>query len=262
MITETPEKSQRKKRDAAYYREYRRRKKSSAGNTMPFSLLPNEKFPHSRGSRTDSKNGILLLFVVIMTSLLIYLSAPFYMQGHSKPMAYLLASLVELSLLFLLSIKPMSWGDRCFKSFLIFAMSSYALVPIVMTPVKETKTKLAKEKNLIEAQAIQIQSLQSEITSRKEKVQLLRERGQISRAQLELQTLATLEGELRNIATSMKPVVLETELEHKFSYFVALQRVLLLLCNLFFVHQMAVQSKSRLRKHRKLVPLFKSIYAT
>lgn len=235
MIAGSAKKHQRKKRDAAYYREYRRRKKMGAENVLPFPVAPN--FPNSVVQKTNYKVLFLTVFAAFLTGILIYLSAPFYMNGHSKPMAYLLASLVEISLLFLLSMQTTGHFDKLAKYFLIGSLSLYALVPIALNPVNLAKVKMAIAQREDETKELKIKSIQAEIQTRTDKAALLKERGRVTLAQSEFQKVAELQSELRNTATTIEPVVI-TGSELESSYALGLQRLLLMLCNLYFVHSL------------------------
>lgn len=237
MITERAEKRQRKKRDAVYYREYRRRKKYGAGNILPFPIQE-KPAPNTKSDlKANYKTIIGFLFVVLLTGILIHLSAPFYMQGHSKPMAYLMAALIELSLLFLLTMQTSGYFEKLAKYFLIISLSAYALVPIALNPVKETQVKIAEAQNQTENQSLKIRSIQSEISTHKQKAEILQQRGRVTLAQLELQKIAELQSELRNTINPVQTTV-NSEIEIRSAYAIAIQRLLLMLCNLFFVHQL------------------------
>ena len=235
MVTEIAAKRQRKKRNAAYYREYRRRKKSVSENVLPFSMA--HKFENAIVQKVNYRISFLTTFVIILTGILIHLSAPFYFNGHSKPMAYLMASLVEVSLLFLFTMQTSEGFDRVAKYFLIGSLSLYALVPIVLNPVNLEKIKMAVVQSEIETKEIKIKSIHAEIQTRAQKSLLLQERGRLTLAQSELQKIADLQSELRNTVTASEPVAI-TGSELESSYALGLQRLLLMLCNLYFVHSL------------------------
>jgi hypothetical protein len=253
MITETTDKRQRKKRDAAYYREYRRRKKiGDSGNILQFPAVTTQNPPgtfsvaapaqqpkwREENSRIlNSKNIMVTIFVILLTGMLVYLSAPFYMQGHSKPIAYLMAALIELSLLFLLTIQTSGNLEKLAKYFLLVSLSAYALVPIALNPIKETRNKITEAQNQTEIQLLKVKSIQSEISTRKQKSEILQQRGRVTLAQLELQKIAELQSELRNTINQAQPTV-NSEIEIRSAYAFAIQRLLLMLCNLFFVHHL------------------------
>lgn len=253
MITETTDKRQRKKRDAAYYREYRRRKKKGdSGNILQFPAVTTQKPPgtfsvaapaqltklREENSRIlISKNIMVTIFVILLTGVLVYLSAPFYMQGHSKPMAYIMAALIELSLLFLLTMQTSGNFEKLAKYFLLVSLSAYALVPIALNPVNETQTKITEAQNQTEIQLLKVKSIQSEISTRKQKSEFLQQRGRVTLAQLELQKITELEEWLRNAITQAQTTI-NSEIEIRLAYAIAIQRLLLMLCNLFFVHQL------------------------
>lgn len=158
--------SNSKKRSAAYYREYRRRRKENLAPVIPLPGLADGNksvrantlntgritymgMPGSEAgsrsweySRNRLANLFLLFFVVVMTGLLVHLSAPFYMKTHQSPlMAYTLAAVVELSLLFLVTLKVNGVWEKLAKPFLIVALSAYALLPIALNPIFEAQNE-------------------------------------------------------------------------------------------------------------------------
>jgi hypothetical protein len=256
MMTKNSPKSQRKKRDPSYYREYRRRKKYGTQNILPFRMESQGegvlKTPSNGGKMwsliSHTKRNIIPIlvfaFIFSLTGILIHLSALFYMKNHSLPMAYLMASLVELSLLFLLTVQTTGRFDHLARYLLIIALSVYALVPIALNPVHAAKLKV--ESGVIEnkIQSLKLTSIQSEIATRKEKATLLQERGRLTLAQLELQKIAELEEGLRNTATTLKQPSDNLRQDLQSSYAIAIQRFLLMLCNLFFVHHVMTSRRN------------------
>ena len=86
-------------------------------------------------------------------------------------------------------------------------------------------------------------SLQNEIAVRKEKVALLQKRGRISAAQSEMQQVVNLEIELRNTVLNEKPSANITNEELQSVYGIAIQRVILVLLNIFLVHNLVASWK-------------------
>jgi hypothetical protein len=155
-------------------------------------------------------------------------------------MAYTLASVVEISLLFLVTLKVNGFWEKLAKQFLIVALSAYALLPIALNPIFEAQKGARVAQSQMQQSKQKTESLRSEIQSRNTKVQILIERGRITSAQSELYQIAQLESELRNTVASVQPVA-ESAVELHSSYLIALQRLLLMLCNLFMTHQLAIR---------------------
>jgi hypothetical protein len=201
-------------------------------------------------SRNRLANLFLLFFVVVMTGLLVHLSAPFYMKSHpSLFMAYTLAAVVELSLLFLVTLKVNGFWEKLAKQFLIVALSAYALLPIALNPIFEAQKGAGVGQSQMQQSKQKTESLRSEIQSRNSKVQILRERGRIIAAQSALHQITQLESEVRNTIAIVQPVA-ESAVELHSSYLLALQRLLLMMCNLFMTHQLAIRWRLKAKAPR------------
>lgn len=263
MISANQKKYQRKKRDASYYREYRKRKKEQqASNLIMFpvktpsiaNFIENNHIQTSPRKYSNQKTpvGPLFwfmmgaLFVTLMTATLIYLSAPFYFSTQSKAMSYFLAGLVELSILVLVAMKVETIADKIARGFLVLCLSGYSLVPMALTPIQEAQRTLSADVQNKTNKSDLMKTINDEIAIRKEKVKLLTERGRITLAQLELQKITVLQMDLRNTIFKDQAITTTnaTKNDLRGAYGIAMQRVILLLCNLFFMHQLVMRLQS------------------
>ena len=232
--------SNTKKREASYYREYRRKKKTKSGTVIPFPKSElhslERKFPKLQFF--SLKIFLFLLFAGWMTGLLIHLSAPFYLKTNSTLMAYTLAGSVELSVVFLIALKVDGFFEQMVKGVLLVGLSLYALMPIALNPIFNATKNISVEQTKTAVINLKVESLKSEIKSIHEEIEILKVRGRITAAQKMLQLVAQREVELRNTISVVQPIA-TSKIELQSAYVIAVQRLLLMLCNLFFVHQLA-----------------------
>ena len=236
-----------KKRDPAYYRAYRKRKKAeSADNLLPFpssekTLKPAHDKKPLKGQTWFFILGIVFTLAITLT--LIHLSAPFYFLSHGTFMAYTMACIVEVGLVILVGLELRTKIDRVVRFLLVLSLAAYSLIPIALTPIRDLQKAIAAESQAKARHQEYVGSLKNEIAVRKEKVALLQERGRISAAQSELQQVVNLEIELRNTVLNEKPSANITNEELQSVYGIAIQRVILVLLNIFLVHNLVASWK-------------------
>jgi hypothetical protein len=226
-----------KKRDAAYYRAYRLRKKEQEANML---LFQRKAFNASSQGQEEPLQLVLAgVFVFILTGVLIHLAVPFYRQSHGQIMSYVMASLSELGILVLVSLKFQNRGQNILRAVLVVLLSAYSLVPIALMPIQSIKETVAEQQQQAKNNEQLVTSIRDEVASRKLKVVMLRERGRINLAQNELDRVANLENELRNHVVQTKITAATGEFGLQGALGMAAQRIILLLCNIFLVHYLS-----------------------
>ena len=158
-------------------------------------------------------------------------------------MAYMMACIVEVGLVILVGLELRTKIDRVVRLLLVLSLAAYSLIPIALTPIRDVQKAIAAESQAKVRHQEYVGSLKNEIAVRKEKVALLQERGRISAAQSELQQVVNLEIELRNTVLNEKPSANITNGELQSVYGIAIQRVILVLLNIFLVHNLVASWK-------------------
>lgn len=231
MVTEV-QKNIKKRDRGNYFKEYRQRKKL----LNLIHLIPNLEKENVKV--TKRKNPILEVVLLgfvctCLTFYLIFLSAS-YFKGN-RILSLGIAALSELILILLVVINVKATFEKFIKYCLLIGMSLYSLTPIIMLPLQAEISKV-EIKNQFDSR---IKSIVSEIQTRRDLVNSLKEKGRITASMVELNKIAQLETELRN--TTVHPVI--TDGAHQVelnapAWVLVIQRVLLLLCNLFLTHML------------------------